>query len=91
LGLAELTDALCLVVSEERGTVSIARNGNLQELDNFQKLGAVIEDFLQEKFPTHERQKFSLEFFRENWIAKAVALSLAVGFWYIFVPGSKTV
>ncbi|HEU4344954.1 MAG TPA: diadenylate cyclase CdaA [Candidatus Binatia bacterium] len=91
LGLAELADALCLVVSEERGTVSIARNGNLQELDNFQRLGAVIEDFLQEKFPTHDRQKFSLEFFRENWIAKAVALSLAIGFWYIFVPGSKTV
>jgi uncharacterized protein (TIGR00159 family) len=91
LGLAELTDVLCLVVSEERGTVSVAKNGRLRGIDNIQKLGAVIQDFLQEKFPTHEGEKFSLHFFRENWIAKAVALSLAIGFWYIFVPGSKTV
>jgi diadenylate cyclase len=91
LGLAELTDALCLVVSEERGTVSIARNGRLQQIDNFQKLGAAIEEFLEEKYPTPERGKVSLAFFRENWIAKAVALSLAIGFWYIFVPGATVV
>lgn len=91
LGLAELCDALCLVVSEERGKVSVARNGRLREVDNLQELGAAIQDFLQEKFPTQERKNFSLQLLRENWIAKAVALSVAIGFWYIFVPGSKTI
>jgi hypothetical protein len=28
---------------------------------------------------------------RRNWIAKILSLSLAIGFWYVFVPGSKTI
>jgi uncharacterized protein (TIGR00159 family) len=91
LGLAELADALCLVVSEERGKISVARDGRLREMENLQQLGAVIQVFLREKFPSKEPGKISLQFFRENWIAKAVAVSLAIGFWYIFVPGSKTI
>jgi uncharacterized protein (TIGR00159 family) len=91
LGLAELSDALCIVVSEERGTISIARDGRLREIENLQQLGAAIEHFLQETFPSQEPRGVSLQFFRENWIAKAVAISLAVGLWYIFVPGSRPV
>ena len=91
LGLAELTDALCIVVSEERGTISFARDGKLREVENLQQLGAVIDIFLRAKFPSSRQSNLSLQFFRENWIAKAISLSLAIGFWYIFVPGSKTV
>jgi diadenylate cyclase len=91
LGLAELTDALCIVVSEERGTISFARDGKLREVENLQQLGAVIDSFMRTKFPSTRQSNLSLQFFRENWIAKAISLSLAIGFWYIFVPGSKTV
>jgi diadenylate cyclase len=91
LGLAELTDALCIVVSEERGTISFARDGKLREVENLQQLGAVIDSFLRTKFPSTQQSNISLQFFRENWIAKAISLSLAIGYWYIFVPGSKTV
>jgi uncharacterized protein (TIGR00159 family) len=91
LGLAELTDVLCLVVSEERGTISVARDGKLREVENLQQLGAVIDSFMRTKFPSTRQRNISLQFFRENWVAKAISLSLAIGFWYIFVPGSKTV
>jgi len=91
LGLAELADVLCLVVSEERGTISVARDGKLQRTDNLQQVGSVIESFLREKFPAPQRGKIAPQFFRENWLAKAMALALAIGFWYVFVPGSKTV
>lgn len=91
LGLAELADVLCIVVSEERGKISIARDGRLREIENLQELGAAIENFLQAKFPVTEHHGVSLQFFRENWVAKAVSLSLAIGFWYIFVPGAQTV
>src|SRR5919112_6164292 len=80
LGLAELTDALCIVVSEERGTISIARDGKLREVENLQQLGASIESFLQTKFPSATQNNIGLPFFRENWIAKAIAIALAIGF-----------
>jgi diadenylate cyclase len=91
LGLAELADVLCLVVSEERGTISVARDGKLRRTENLQQVGSAIEAFLREKFPSSERGKISTQFFRENWLAKAIAITLAIGFWYVFVPGSKTV
>ncbi len=91
LGLAELCDALCLVVSEERGQVSVARDGKLRPAENLQQIVSAIDHFLQQKFPTQETKGISLDLFRKNWIAKAVSVSLAIGFWYVFVPGSKTI
>lgn len=91
LGLAELTDALCLVVSEERGQISLAREGELRPVDNLQELGALIHRFLQEKYPSQDRGKISIQFLRENWVAKAASLALGIGLWYVFVPGSKIV
>jgi diadenylate cyclase len=91
LGLSELCDALCLVVSEERGQVSVARNGRLRRLDNLQQIAAAIDDFLRDTFPVQESKGAPLDLFRRNWIAKAASLSLALGFWYVFVPGAKTI
>jgi diadenylate cyclase len=91
LGLAELCDALCLVASEERGTISIARNGRLRELDNPQELASVIQKFLDDRFPGQERSHLGLDWVRKNWVAKAVSVCLAIGFWYLFVPGSKII
>jgi uncharacterized protein (TIGR00159 family) len=91
LGLAELCDALCIVVSEERGKISIARNGRLRQLDGSQALGAAIERFLNERFPAKESRSLRLGLLRENWLAKAVSICLAIALWYLFVPGSKLV
>ena len=91
LGLAELSDALCLVVSEERGTITIARNGRLRQLDSPQALAAPIQGFLSDKFPAKEHRHLGLHLVRENWLAKVVSICLAVSLWYLFVPGSKIV
>jgi diadenylate cyclase len=91
LGMAERSDALCVVVSEERGTISIARDGRLRQLENIQELGAALERFYEEKFPSHDRAGSFVQLVRENWLIKVAALSLAIGFWYIFVPGAKIV
>ena len=91
LGLAELSDALCIAVSEERGTISLARDGRLRQVDNVQEVGLLLRKFLQEKYPQPGERKISISLLRENWLAKLVTFSLALGLWYVLVPGSSTV
>jgi diadenylate cyclase len=91
LGLAELSDALCIAVSEERGTISVARAGRLRQVGNIQELTLLLHAFLEEKYPSVERRTLSVSLLRENWVAKLVTFSLAIGLWYVLVPGSSTV
>ena len=91
LGLAELSDAMCIAVSEERGKISVARNGRLRQVDNMQELGALLQKFLREKYPSEENRGVSFSLVRENWLTKVVTFSLAIGLWYVLVPGSSTV
>src|SRR4029077_8268814 len=37
LGRAELSDALCIVVSEDRATISLPREARLRKIDNIQE------------------------------------------------------
>ncbi len=91
LGIAELTDALAIVVSEQRGTISAARDGRLHRLENPQELVGLLERFLQKEEPEGRRiwKWIPVKHVRENWQAKAIAVAMAVGFWYVFVPGAK--
>jgi uncharacterized protein (TIGR00159 family) len=89
LGLAELTDAICIVVSEQRGTVAVAKDGRLTRLNNPQELVGLLDKFLYKEYPARERKWLPVQHWRENWQGKAIALMLAAGFWYVFVPGSK--
>ncbi|MEA2626201.1 MAG: diadenylate cyclase [Candidatus Binatota bacterium] len=90
LGLAERTDALCLVVSEQTGQISVARGGVLRRLANPQELGAILEGYLVERSPRRRPWRVSTDFLVRNWREKAVAAALALVLWYLFVPGSET-
>ncbi len=89
LGLAELSDALCMVVSEERGKISLAEDGKLREIGNFQELGSLVQRFLDRRFPKKNARTASIQFLRSNWLEKAVSVTLAIALWYVFIPGSK--
>ena len=89
LGLAERTDALCLVVSEERGQVSIARDGRLLALNDVHVLGAELRRFLDEKHRAPNQRRSWRRFVAENWVEKLASLALVIALWYVFVPGSR--
>jgi len=91
LGLAERTDALCLVVSEERGEISIARDGQLKVLKSPQEAGTVVESFLREKRPPEDHSAVWNQMVRSHRAEKAVVLGLVIALWYHFVPGSRPV
>ncbi|HVE12404.1 MAG TPA: diadenylate cyclase [Elusimicrobiota bacterium] len=88
LGLAELTDALCLVVSEERGTISIARAGRLDVAEGGRGLGQQVEMFCEEHAPVAPEASMR-NFFRRNVREKAAALLCAGVLWMLFVLSVK--
>jgi uncharacterized protein (TIGR00159 family) len=83
-GLSERTDSISLVVSEERGTISVARRGELIQIDNLQHLHGLLEAFLREIAPRPARRNV-LNFLRHNTREKAVAAALSVLLWLFFV------
>ena len=89
LGLAELSDALCVVVSEERGQVSVAHARRLRRLDSPQQLGVVMHDFLGDLYPARRERRMWLDLARENWVEKLASLVLVIGLWYLFIPGAR--
>ena len=88
LGLAERTDALCVVVSEERGTVSVACHGVLRELSRPQELANELHRLLQEASPEKQPEPLWRRF-HGVWKEASASLLLAALLWVVFVPGSS--
>jgi hypothetical protein len=88
LGLAERTDALCVVVSEERGTVSVASRGVLRTLSRPEELADELRRFLQETGPEKPPEPFWKRL-RGVWKEASVSIGLAALLWLVFVPGSS--
>lgn len=87
LGLAELTDALCLVVSEERGTISVARNGELRQIGG-EQLNLILEKFYEEINPPFNAAPW-YDIFKRNYKEKVIAVVLTIALWFVFVYGSN--
>jgi diadenylate cyclase len=90
LGLSELTDALCLVVSEERGTISVAQNGNIGIVNDPSKLVEIIESFYDQISANHEAGSRA-GLLRKNIREKALAAGLALALWFVLVHESKII
>ncbi len=86
VGLSERCDALCIVVSEERGSISVVRDGELNALNDPSELAPELYAFMREKFPPPEKHRF-LDFLRVNKGEKLAAVLLAMGLWIVFSQG----
>jgi len=88
LGLAERADALCIVVSEERGTVSIARDGRMRSLAGPELLAREIRRFLSDRWPKQApRRSRAMELLR-RWPEALFAIGTSAGLWLLLVPGA---
>ena len=88
LGLSERSDALCVAVSEEHGTVSVARTRSLVQASDPDALRRAVHAFVDETRPRPAglpSAKRLLARLRE-W---GVALAIAAGLWLLVVPGSE--
>ena len=81
-GLAERCDAICVVVSEERGTVSIAQKGALRTLSRPEELAAEL------KLAYGGEAKERHWWLGELGLDAVIAVTGALALWMAFIPGS---
>lgn len=89
LGLSERCDALCLVVSEERGTISVASNGEIRIVRDTDHLTRLLKSFYHTISPKGQSKAWE-DHIKKNWRDKLVSLALAGALWFVLVDGSKT-
>lgn len=89
LGLAERSDALVVIVSEERGVVSIAEDGRLERVEK-EQLRMRLDGFYRRMFPKPS------EITRKAWLSrnsgeKILSISFATIMWFLFAFRVETV
>lgn len=90
LGLAENNDALVLVVSEETGRISIARDGHLRVFSQQEQIHAEIESFLMQHCAPAENPGRWQRLALWGGFEYVGALVVASVLWLVLVPGSVT-
>ena len=88
LGLAERSDALCLVVSEERGTIGIAAQGRLEILPEPGALLDRVQDHLQRAGAPADKRRMEWRWLGRRLLEGLVSFGVAAGAWLALVPGA---
>lgn len=83
LGMAECSDALVIVVSEERGTISVAEQGKLDAIGSAADLKERLQRFYQDMLPSAPEVKQSAWLTRHIGY-KLVACGMASLLWLLF-------
>jgi len=82
VGVTEKSDALAIVVSEERGEISVAEHGKLEKITNLHLLEERISQFISEA-QEPEFNHFWRVFLIRHWRLKILSLILAIILWLI--------
>jgi diadenylate cyclase len=83
LGLAQRVDALSIVISEEKGTISVGQSETLTTIPNAAALHEAVEQFYIRNSPTPESHP-AFKWVKENTREKIIALGLACILWVTF-------
>ena len=85
LGLSEKCDAWVIIVSEERGDISIARGGEMVHTNNMTKLSGLIAEATRPVMPTKITKADRIQHFMSHrWQAKLSSLAVVCFLWLVF-------
>jgi uncharacterized protein (TIGR00159 family) len=88
LGLAENSDALVIVVSEEKALISVAWKGELHHVSDEDALLALLSQFQKTTFPKRSIMDAS-QWFIQNVAMLAFAMTISLGIWVFVNSGSQ--
>lgn len=91
LGLAERTDALSIIISEERGSVSIAELGRFRTLRSPGEVAHAVREFEARLAPDRRRRAPRFAAVLREWRAGALSLLIAGLLWFLAFPGAANV
>ncbi len=87
VGLSEQTDALVLVVSEEKGRVSVAKNGQIQPIYHIPQLEKILNEHTGiEPKPKQNKNKINMR----KIAAALLAFILVTGVWFTITRSLET-
>jgi diadenylate cyclase len=89
LGMSEHSDALVIIVSEERGTISVAENGRMELVDR-ERLRGRIQTFYEQLFPSAVAKK-QHSWLTHNTLLKVSSLCLATFLWLAFAHRTEII
>ncbi len=90
VGITEISDAVVVVVSEERGTVSVVERGAIVALSRFQELAAWLANRLSGPPKKEKHSWFDPTVITHDWRAKLAALAAVGLLWLILVGPQNT-
>lgn len=82
-GLSERTDALCVVVSEETGTLSVSQDGGLESIPTADQLEHRLKRFYRDRRSLAAPEPSPTRWLRERHGEKAAALAAAFAIWLL--------
>ena len=85
LGLSEKCDAWVVVVSEERGGISIARGGEMIHTNDMRKLSELIAEATRPLRPVKKTRPERIQrLLSHRWKAKLISLAVVCFLWLVF-------
>ena len=90
LGLSERSDAVIVVVSEERGEISLVREGAIKRIEDPERLSAIMEDLLEGKVK-REKGGGRIRNVIQDIGVKIAFLILAMFIWFFFAGEKESV
>lgn len=83
LGMAEVSDAVVVVVSEERGTISVAHQARIEKLESAAELRRRLTAFLDESSPDRQRISLWRRLLMRQFGLKLLSVGVAIAAWVV--------
>jgi len=82
VGITEITDSFCIIVSEETGKISVTKDGKMKTLQEFTDLEKEFEKYIKSKFPKSTKENKLGRIIKQDFLLRIGSLAVAGILWF---------